>query len=37
MAEYFHHVFIFPMNDEVVHTGFYRMANYLFAVCCSQK
>jgi 2-polyprenyl-3-methyl-5-hydroxy-6-metoxy-1,4-benzoquinol methylase len=37
MMEYFHHVFIFSMNDEVVHTGFYPMANYLFAVCCEQK
>jgi 2-polyprenyl-3-methyl-5-hydroxy-6-metoxy-1,4-benzoquinol methylase len=23
----------FSMNDEVVHTGFSRMANYIFAVC----
>lgn len=25
--------FCFSMNDEVVHTGFARMSNYLFAVC----
>jgi 2-polyprenyl-3-methyl-5-hydroxy-6-metoxy-1,4-benzoquinol methylase len=37
MQEYFEHVFIFSMNDEVVHTGFYSMANYLFALCCSKK
>ena len=37
MQPYFHHVFIFSMNDEVVHTGFYPMAHYLFAVCCSRK
>jgi len=32
MESYFHHVFIFSMNDEVVHTGFYPMAHYLFAI-----
>lgn len=37
MMKYFHHVFIFSMNDEVVHTGFYPMANYLIAVCCEQN
>ena len=26
-------VYCFSMNDEMVHTGFNRMANYLFAVC----
>jgi hypothetical protein len=30
---HFHHVFMFSMNDEVVHTGFFPMAHYLFAVC----
>jgi hypothetical protein len=34
---YFHNVFIFSMNDEVVHTGFYPMAQYLFAVCCGRR
>lgn len=34
---YFHHVFVFSMNDEVVHTGFYPMAHYLFALCCGVK
>ena len=33
----FHHVFLFSMNDEVVHTGFSKMAHYLFAVCCGKK
>jgi SAM-dependent methyltransferase len=33
MSKYFHNVFLFSMNDEVVHTGFYPMAHYLFAVC----
>jgi hypothetical protein len=34
---YFEHVFIFSMNDEVVHTGFSPMAHYLFAMCTSSK
>ncbi len=37
MSKFFHNVFIFSMNDEVVHTGFYPMAHYLFAVCCHKK
>lgn len=34
---YFHNVLIFSMNDEVVHTGFYSMANYLFAIGVGKK
>jgi len=34
---HFHHVFIFSMNDEIVHTGFYPMAHYLFALCAGPK
>jgi 2-polyprenyl-3-methyl-5-hydroxy-6-metoxy-1,4-benzoquinol methylase len=37
MSRYFHNVFIFSMNDEVVHTGFHPMAHYLFAVCCAKR
>ena len=37
MEEYFHNVFIFSMNDEVVHTGFYPMAHYLLALCAGKK
>ena len=37
MEAHFKNVFIFSMNDEVVHTGFYPMANYLIALCVSQK
>ena len=37
MARFFHNVFIFSMNDEVVHTGFYPLAHYLFAVACSKR
>lgn len=35
--EYFNSVLLFSMNDEVVHTGFVKMANYLFVVCCGVK
>jgi 2-polyprenyl-3-methyl-5-hydroxy-6-metoxy-1,4-benzoquinol methylase len=37
MGKFFHNVFIFSMNDEVVHTGFYPMAHYLLALCCHRK
>ena len=37
MQQHFHNVFLFSMNDEVVHTGFYPMAHYLIAVCCGKK
>ena len=37
MERYFHNVFMFSMNDEVVHTGFYPMAHYLIAVCTELK
>jgi methyltransferase family protein len=36
LEQHFHSVFLFSMNDEVVHTGFHPMAHYLFAIC-SQK
>jgi cyclopropane fatty-acyl-phospholipid synthase-like methyltransferase len=32
MRRYFHNVFLFSMNDEVVHTGFGPLAHYLIAV-----
>lgn len=32
LKRYFTNGFIFSMNDEVVHTGYYPMAHYLFAV-----
>lgn len=35
MQRYFRNVFIFSMNDEVVHTGYHPMAHYLFALCCT--
>jgi 2-polyprenyl-3-methyl-5-hydroxy-6-metoxy-1,4-benzoquinol methylase len=37
MARYFHNVFIFCMNDEVIHTGYHRMAHYLLALGCEGK
>ncbi|MEW6087947.1 MAG: class I SAM-dependent methyltransferase [bacterium] len=37
MMRYFEHVFLFSMNDEIVHTGFYPMAHYLFALCTNPK
>jgi 2-polyprenyl-3-methyl-5-hydroxy-6-metoxy-1,4-benzoquinol methylase len=37
MERYFHNVFMFSMNDEVVHTGFHPMAHYLFALCAHKK
>ena len=37
LNNFFSHVFIFSMNDEVVHTGFYKMAHYIFALCLNQK
>jgi 2-polyprenyl-3-methyl-5-hydroxy-6-metoxy-1,4-benzoquinol methylase len=33
MLQHFHRVFIFSMNDEVLHTGYYPMAHYLWALC----
>jgi cyclopropane fatty-acyl-phospholipid synthase-like methyltransferase len=37
MQTFFHNVFMFSMNDEVVHTGFHRMAHYIFAVGAGKK
>lgn len=37
MAGYFHNVFMFSMNDEVVHTGYHKMAHYLLALGCERK
>lgn len=32
-----HHVMVFSMNDEVVHTGYFPMSHYLLAVACIKK
>jgi 2-polyprenyl-3-methyl-5-hydroxy-6-metoxy-1,4-benzoquinol methylase len=37
LSRYFHNVFIFSMNDEIVHTGFFRMSNYVFGVGANPK
>jgi 2-polyprenyl-3-methyl-5-hydroxy-6-metoxy-1,4-benzoquinol methylase len=37
LGQFFHNVFIFSMNDEVVHTGYYPMAHYLFGLACSKR
>ena len=37
LNEYFENVFIFSMNDEVIHTGFSKMAHYLMALCTTPK
>lgn len=36
-SQYFHNVFNFGMNDEVLHTGFSPMCHYLFVVACNKK
>jgi SAM-dependent methyltransferase len=37
LQEYYDHVFMFSMSDEVVHTGFHPMAHYLLALCSGLK
>ncbi len=37
MEKYFHNVFLFSMNDEVVHTGYHKMAHYLICLCTMKK
>jgi SAM-dependent methyltransferase len=37
MQTYFHSVFMFSMNDEVVHTGFHKMAHYVIAMAAHRK
>jgi hypothetical protein len=37
MLQHFHDVFMFSMNDEVVHTGFHALAHYLFALCVGKR
>ncbi|MCP3872662.1 MAG: class I SAM-dependent methyltransferase [Desulfobacteraceae bacterium] len=36
MQCFFENVFMFSMNDEVVHTGYQPMAQYLFALCAGK-
>ena len=37
MEQYFHSVFLFSMNDEVIHTGFHKMAHYVIALCAHRR
>jgi hypothetical protein len=37
MERHFENVFLFSMNDEVVHTGYHPMAHYLFVICAGRK
>lgn len=37
VGRYFHSVFMFSMNDEVVHTGYHKMAHYIMAVAAHPK
>jgi 2-polyprenyl-3-methyl-5-hydroxy-6-metoxy-1,4-benzoquinol methylase len=37
LGQFFHNVFIFSMNDEVVHTGFAPMAHYILGLGCGRK
>jgi 2-polyprenyl-3-methyl-5-hydroxy-6-metoxy-1,4-benzoquinol methylase len=37
LQSYFHNVYAFSMNDEVVHTGYAAMAHYNLVLCCSKR
>jgi SAM-dependent methyltransferase len=37
MLKYFHNVFPFSMNDEVVHTGYHAMSHYNLVLCCGKR
>tara|TARA_B100000963_G_scaffold361760_1_gene399332 strand:+ start:15540 stop:16220 length:681 start_codon:yes stop_codon:yes gene_type:complete len=37
MSKYFDNVFLFSMNDEVIHTGFESMSHYLFVICTDKN
>ncbi|MGA7480592.1 MAG: SAM-dependent methyltransferase, partial [Bradyrhizobium sp.] len=37
IGEFFHSVFLFSVNDEVVHTGFHKMAHYIIAMGTHPK
>jgi 2-polyprenyl-3-methyl-5-hydroxy-6-metoxy-1,4-benzoquinol methylase len=34
--KYFDNVFLFSMNDEIIHTGYTPMAHYLLVLCCGK-
>jgi len=37
LERHFNNVFVFSMNDEVVHTGYFPMAHYVIGMGCSKK
>jgi 2-polyprenyl-3-methyl-5-hydroxy-6-metoxy-1,4-benzoquinol methylase len=37
LGKYFKNVFLFGMNDEVLHTGFHPMCHYLMALGCGKR
>lgn len=37
LQQHFHNVFIFSMNDEIVHTGYHKMAHYVIGLCSGKK
>lgn len=37
MKRHYHRVFLFSMNDEVIHTGYYPMAHYLWSLCVEPR
>lgn len=37
LERHFHNVFVFSMNDEVVHTGFFPMAQYILGLACGPR
>ena len=37
LQSYYKKVFMFSMNDEVLHTGFFPMSHYLIALCVTKK
>jgi cyclopropane fatty-acyl-phospholipid synthase-like methyltransferase len=37
MQVFFHGVFMFSMNDEVVHTGYHKLAHYIIALCAHPR
>lgn len=36
MKQFFHNVYMFSMNDEVIHTGHHNMAHYIMALCVQK-
>tara|TARA_B100000780_G_scaffold275908_1_gene243479 strand:+ start:1997 stop:2650 length:654 start_codon:yes stop_codon:yes gene_type:complete len=37
LSLYFNNIYMFSMNDEMVHTGYDAMSHYIFALACNKK